>query len=126
MLVQVVIRCSQRQRQRSAPTARKTSRIRYSSPRPAAQRPGVAKMADRLLDQCPQPGLEAVVGSLPVGELVFGAPVTTGACQCARALARPRNPRSSRLTTSTSSSALSNPEPAPVSRTLPICLGRCC
>src|SRR6266545_2422977 len=44
-------------------------------PAPAAQRPGVGEMPDRLLDQRPQPRLEAVVGPLCLGELVLGAAV---------------------------------------------------
>src|SRR5215204_547070 len=42
---------------------------------PAAQRPGIGQMPDRLLHQRAQPGPAAVVGSLPVGEPVLGGPV---------------------------------------------------
>src|SRR6266545_4719083 len=44
-------------------------------PPPAAQRPRVGHMGDRLLHQRPQPRLEAVVGPLRLGELVLGAAV---------------------------------------------------
>jgi hypothetical protein len=44
-------------------------------PPPAAQRPDVGQMADRLLDQRAQPSLQAVVGPLGVAEAVFGAAV---------------------------------------------------
>jgi hypothetical protein len=73
-------------------------------PSPAAQCPGVGKMGDRLLHQRAQPCLQAVVGPLLGGEPVDGAAVPTGACQCSRVLAMPRNPRSRRLATSTWSS----------------------
>jgi hypothetical protein len=79
-------------------------------PAPAAQRPGVGQMGDRLLHQRAQPGLQAVVGPL-LGlrrSMVRRSP--TGACQCSRVLAMPRNPRSSRLATSTLSST--SPSPA--------------
>src|SRR6266700_5938600 len=44
-------------------------------PAPAAQRPGVGEMGDRLLDQRAQPSLQAVVGPLLWGEPVDGAAV---------------------------------------------------
>jgi hypothetical protein len=78
-------------------------------PAPAAQRPGVGQVADRLLDECAQPCLQAVVGPLGVAEGVFGLRSPTGACQCSLDLAMPRKPRSSRLATSTRSSASSRP-----------------
>ena len=77
---------------------------------PAAQRPGIGQMPDRLLHQRAQPGLAAVVGPLPVGEPVLGRRSPTGACQCSRRLAMPRNPRSSRLATPLASSTSSSPD----------------
>src|SRR5215204_6273688 len=47
-------------------------------PTPAAQRPRVGQMRDGLLDQRTQPCLQAVVGPLPLGEAVDGAPVPDG------------------------------------------------
>src|SRR6266536_4044501 len=44
-------------------------------PAPAAQRPGIGQMADRLLHQRPQPRLQAVERPLLVAEAIFGAPV---------------------------------------------------
>src|SRR5512132_4732999 len=44
-------------------------------PPPAAQRPGVGQVGDRLLHPCPQPCLLPVVGPLPISEPVDGAAV---------------------------------------------------
>jgi hypothetical protein len=79
-------------------------------PAPAAQRPGVGKVGDRLLHQRPQPSLQPVERALPVGEPILGPAVPTGACQCSRGLASPRNPRSSRLATPAASSTSPNPD----------------
>src|SRR4029450_11712089 len=45
-------------------------------PPPAAQRPGVGQVGDRLFHQRAQPCLQAVERPLLLGELVFGAAVT--------------------------------------------------
>jgi hypothetical protein len=78
-------------------------------PTPAAQRPRVRQLANRLLHQRAQPSLQAVERPLGVAEAVLGAAVPTGACQCSRVLVVPRNPRSSRLATSTPSNAPCSP-----------------
>src|SRR5215204_7257929 len=77
---------------------------------PAAQRPGIGQMPDRLLHQRAQPRLAAVVGPLPVREPVLGRRSPTGACQCSQRLAMPRNPRSSRLATPLASSTSLSPD----------------
>jgi hypothetical protein len=79
-------------------------------PAPAAQRPGVGQMGDRLLHQRAQPRLQTVERVLGVAEAVLGPAVPEGTYQCSRALASPRNPRSSRLATSTPSSTPSSPD----------------
>jgi hypothetical protein len=78
-------------------------------PAPAAQRPGVGKMGDRLLHQPAQPRLSRLNARCPSVSRSMVRRSPTGACQRSRALAMPRNPRSSRLTTSTSSSAPASP-----------------
>jgi hypothetical protein len=65
-------------------------------------------MGDRLLHQRPQPHLHAAVRPLGVAEPVDGAPVGDQRMQCSRALASPRNPRFSRLATSTAAQAKGN------------------
>jgi hypothetical protein len=73
-------------------------------PTPAAQRPGACQMADRLFHQGPQPRLQAVERPLLVSDPALGAPVPTGACQCSRSFAMPRQPRSRIVTTPLASS----------------------
>ena len=74
MLLQAGTRCSPGR-------GRPASRQRGRDPEPvepappAAQRPGIGQMPDRLLYQRAQPGLATVVGALPVREPVRGAPV---------------------------------------------------
>jgi hypothetical protein len=68
-------RCSQRPRQMSAAAARKTSRMRYNSPRQRRSAQALAEMGDRLLDQRAQPSLQAVERPLGVAEAVLGAAV---------------------------------------------------
>jgi hypothetical protein len=77
---------------------------------PAPQRPRVGQVSDRLLHQGAQPGLEVVVVAFAGvrWSLVRRSPI--GACQRARTLAVPRNPRSTRAVTPVASRAARTPE----------------
>jgi hypothetical protein len=93
-------------------------------PPPAAQRPRVGQMGDRLLHQRAQPRLQAVERPLGVGETVLGAAVPNRGMPVLARLCQPAEPRSSRLATSTSSStppspASSDPGPARKCSTTP-------
>jgi hypothetical protein len=79
-------------------------------PAPAAQRPRACEVADRLFHQRAQPGLEPVVGALLVGEPVLGAPVADRRVPVLAVLAIPRNPRSTKVTTSVASSTWAIPD----------------
>jgi hypothetical protein len=78
-------------------------------PAPAAQRPGVGQVRDRLLHQRAQARLQAVEGPLGVAEAVLGAAVPERRVPVLARLGQPPEPRSSRLATSTSSSIGSSP-----------------
>jgi hypothetical protein len=77
---------------------------------PAAQRPGVGEVADRLLDQRSQPRLATVVNLLRVGEPILGAPVPDRRMPVLAELGQPPNPRSSRHATPVASSTWSSPD----------------
>jgi hypothetical protein len=77
---------------------------------PAAQRPGVGQLRDRLFHQrARSPACTRLNARCPSVSWSRVLRSPTGACQCSRVLASPRNPRSSRLTTSTSSSTPPSP-----------------
>src|SRR5512133_3163261 len=61
-------------------------------PAPAAQRPGVGQVADRLLDQRAEPCLQAVVGPLGVAEPVDGAAVPDRRMPMLARLGQPAKP----------------------------------
>jgi hypothetical protein len=94
MLLYVGTRRSQRPRQTSAPAARKTSRDAVQQPAPAAQRPGICEVADRLLHQRPESHLHAVERPLPVAEAVLGSAVPDRGVPVLAGLGQPRNPQS--------------------------------
>jgi hypothetical protein len=73
-------------------------------PTPAAQRPGVGQLGDRLLHQRAQPSLHVVERPLPVAEPVPGAAIPDRRVPVLATLGQPAEPRSSRLATATSSS----------------------
>jgi hypothetical protein len=78
-------------------------------PAPAAQRPGIGQVGDDCSTSARSPACRRLSARwAPVSRsMVRRSP--TGACQCWRPLAIPRNPRSSRLTTSTLSSSPCGP-----------------
>src|SRR5215216_3235678 len=79
-------------------------------PPPAAQRPGVGQVADRLLHQRAQPCLQAVVGPLRVAEPVDGAAVADRRVPVRPGLGQAAEPAVQQAgDTSTSSSASSSP-----------------
>src|SRR6266511_3568839 len=112
LLVYVGTRCSHRPSHTSAPAAQKTSRTRYTSPRQRRNAQALARWPIDCSTSARSPAcrrLSARCSSVS-RSMVRRSP--TGACQCWRVLASPRNPRSSRLGTSTPSSTPSSPASA--------------
>jgi hypothetical protein len=77
---------------------------------PAAQRPGLGEVADRLLYERAQPCLELVVGVFVLGEPVLGASFADLGVPVLAVLAIPRKPRSTRAATAVVSSTSRSPD----------------
>jgi AMP-binding enzyme len=96
MLVHVGTRCSQRPRQTSAPAARKTSRSRYSNPRQRRNDQALARWPIACSTSARSPACTRLNACCPAVSRSLVRRSPTGACQCSRGLATPRNPRSTR------------------------------